>query len=134
MRIRKSTSEEFSSSKRARVELSQLERKANLKNQKVMWGRVFDPEITNKPGMKDLVEIMEFQKWSHLFVPQSLKVYEDEVRSFYVGLIVVDEATLCSKVNGKDFVLGGDILGEILEVPTDGLEQWREILPLLLKS
>lgn len=43
------------------------------------------------------------------------------MRSFYAGLFVVDEATLCLRVNGKDFVLDEDILGEILKVPTYGL-------------
>lgn len=71
--------------------------------------------------MKELVDIVDFQKWRHLFSPPSPKVYEDEVRSFYTGMFVVDEKTLCLKVNGNDFVLDEDTLGEILEVPTDGL-------------
>lgn len=64
---------------------------------------------------------MEFPKWSHHFAPESPKVYEDEVRSFYTGLFVVDEATLCLTVNGKDFILDEYTLGKILEVPSHGM-------------
>lgn len=96
-------------------------KKRKITSQKVLWGRVFDPEIVEQTGIRELMEIMEFQKWSHLFTLQSPKVYEDEVTSFYAGLFVVDEATLCLTVNGKDFFLDEDTLGDILEVPTYGI-------------
>lgn len=84
-------------------------------------GVAFDPEIIEHAGMRQLVEIVEFQKWSHLFETQSPKVYEEEVQNFYVGPFMVDGATLCLKINVKDFVLDENTLGEILEVPTYGM-------------
>lgn len=44
LRKRQSTSKEPCSSKRVKVELSELEKRANLKKN-VLWDRVFDPEI-----------------------------------------------------------------------------------------
>lgn len=117
----KSTSEEPGSSKKAKVELSELERKANLKTQKVLLGRVFDPLIAENTWMKELVDIVEFQKWSHLFTPPCPNVYEDEMRGFYIGQFVVDEDTLCLNDNWKEFILEEDALGKILGVPLIGL-------------
>lgn len=87
----------------------------------MLLGRVFDPEIVEHRGMKELVELVEFQKWSHLFTLPSPKVYEDEVKSFYASLFVVDEDTLCLNVNWKEFILDEENLEKIHGVRTDGL-------------
>lgn len=59
-RKRQSTGEEPGSSKRPMVELLEFERRANLKKQKVLWGRAFNYEILQQPGMGKLVKIREF--------------------------------------------------------------------------
>lgn len=97
-----------------------MEIKSNLKNQKALRGQVFDPEIVEQEGMRQTVEIVKFKKWSQLFEIQSSKIYEDEVQSFYVGIFVVDGATLYLKINGKDFVLDEYRPREILEVTQMG--------------
>lgn len=69
------------------------------------------------------MEIAKFQNLPHLFEIQCPKVYGDEIRSFYDGLIMEDGDTLCQKINGKDFILDKDILGEILNVPIDRMKR-----------
>lgn len=57
---RQSISEELGSSKRAKVDLSELERRAILKKQKVLWGRLFDFVILDRLGMRKLVDRCDF--------------------------------------------------------------------------
>ncbi|KAH0773496.1 hypothetical protein KY290_010633 [Solanum tuberosum] len=47
--------------------------------QKVIGGRVFDPEIPMKPGMHSLDELVEIQSWTHLFMIKSLVLHEEQV-------------------------------------------------------
>nr|XP_016489271.1 PREDICTED: zonadhesin-like [Nicotiana tabacum] len=54
--------EEPGSSKKAKVDESQSARKYKLRNQKVLWGRIFAPDILELAGMRQLVEICEFQQ------------------------------------------------------------------------
>lgn len=61
-------------------------------------------------------------------------MYEDELQSFYTGLIMVDGDTLCLNINGKDFVLNKETLREILDVPTNGQKIVGELVPLILRS
>lgn len=80
------------------------------------------------------MKIVEFQKWTHLFEIHSPKVYEDEVISFYVGLFVVDRDTLYLKMYGKYFIMNEETLGEIFDVPTDGLKTVEGTGSLILRS
>ncbi|XP_060204537.1 uncharacterized protein LOC132632569 [Lycium barbarum] len=85
---RKSLSnEESGSSKKQRVEKSvgqsENERRENLKQQKVLLGTVVDPEIADKFGMRELLEIIDFQKWSHLFAPPIPNIYKAQVVEFF---------------------------------------------------
>ncbi|KAK4354493.1 hypothetical protein RND71_026687 [Anisodus tanguticus] len=62
-------------------------------------GRVFDPEIAEKFGMKEMPEMVEFQKWSHLFRLAVPSMFEEEVINFYKSMIAIDDSLLAS-VNG----------------------------------
>ncbi|KAK4372225.1 hypothetical protein RND71_007609 [Anisodus tanguticus] len=73
-------------------------------------------------GINELLEIVEFQKWPYLFVPPAPSVYEAEVVEFYTNLCYTDDCTLALSVNETDFELDELKLGEILEVPTDGMK------------
>nr|XP_009612214.1 uncharacterized protein LOC104105572 [Nicotiana tomentosiformis] len=68
-----------------------------------------------------LVEIYEFQQWTHLFTGDSPKVYEEEVHSFYDGFFTVEDDHIFMMVNGVDFVMDFVVLGSILGVSTEGL-------------
>nr|XP_016495203.1 PREDICTED: uncharacterized protein LOC107814294 [Nicotiana tabacum] len=69
--------------------------KEKLRNQKVLWGRTFIPDIVELAGMRQLVEICDFQQWTHLFTNDVPKVYEEEVRSFYANLFTVEDDHIC---------------------------------------
>ncbi|KAK4357632.1 hypothetical protein RND71_023242 [Anisodus tanguticus] len=89
----------------------ELERQANWKDQKVLLDRVFDFDIAKKYGMKELMEIVKFQKWYHLFVSPAPSAFEKEVAVFYDNVIYTDNSILVCSVNGVE-----------LGVPTDGLK------------
>nr|XP_016440141.1 PREDICTED: uncharacterized protein LOC107765956 [Nicotiana tabacum] len=116
-----SANEEPGSSKKAKVGVAKNEGRENLRNQKVLWGRTFAPNILDMTGMCQLVDICEFQQWTHLFTNESLKMYEAEVCSFYADIFTVEDDNICMKVNGVDFVTDEPVLGTILGVPTDGI-------------
>ncbi|XP_070036320.1 uncharacterized protein [Nicotiana tomentosiformis] len=71
--------EELGYSKKAKVDESQSSGKGRLRNQKVLWGRTFSPDIVELARMQQLVEICDFQQWTHLFTNDVSKVYEEEV-------------------------------------------------------
>ncbi|MCE3052083.1 hypothetical protein HAX54_051528 [Datura stramonium] len=59
--------------------LTREKRQEILKTQKVLSGRVFDPEIENMEGMTDLMEMIVYHAWRHLFTPSILEFHEKEV-------------------------------------------------------
>ncbi|MCD9559248.1 hypothetical protein HAX54_017108 [Datura stramonium] len=58
--------------------LSREDRQLILQSQKVLRGRVFDPDICDMVGMAELVEMVNFQGWRHLFVPPVPTLHEAE--------------------------------------------------------
>lgn len=77
-----------STSKKGKVEkeFTRTERVNVLKTQKVLNGWVFDPEIFSKPGMPDLIYVVELQDWMHLFEWGVPTLYERKVREFYCNI------------------------------------------------
>lgn len=53
-----------------------------LKNQKVLGGRTFNPTAINTTEIKELLEMVKFQNWEHLFTFSVSYVYEEEVKVF----------------------------------------------------
>ncbi|XP_070038717.1 uncharacterized protein [Nicotiana tomentosiformis] len=47
--------------------------------------------VAKDERIRQLVDICEFQKWTHMFTNESLKVYEEEVCSFYVDIFTVED-------------------------------------------
>lgn len=89
---------------------------------KVLNGRVFDPDIVGQPGMQELVQIMEFQGWIHLFQLPMPLLYKDEVVEFYVDMMFTnDKETIMATVNKADFSIDVVVLGRMLGVPTEGV-------------
>lgn len=54
-----------------------------MSKQKVLNGRVFDREIITKPGMSNLVDSVEIQGWTHLFIDLISVLHKNQVRDFY---------------------------------------------------
>ncbi|XP_070055103.1 uncharacterized protein [Nicotiana tomentosiformis] len=66
--------EELGSSKKAKVGVTKDEGRENLRKKRVLWGRTFAPNILDMTGMRQLVDIGEFQQWTHLFTNEIPKV------------------------------------------------------------
>ncbi|XP_019248362.1 PREDICTED: uncharacterized protein LOC109227619 [Nicotiana attenuata] len=96
------TYEEPGSSKKARVGEPRSAGKERLRSQNVLRGRTFAPDILEEAGMRQLVEICEFQQCTHLFTSDSPKVYEEEDQSFYADLFKVEDDHICVLVNEVD--------------------------------
>lgn len=64
-----------------------------FKTQKVLFGRIFDPKIFEKPSMVELVEYVQHQGWLHLLEEPAPMVFEREVRAFYYTIDFVDDGS-----------------------------------------
>ncbi|KAH0746521.1 hypothetical protein KY285_008178 [Solanum tuberosum] len=102
-------------------ELTREERVNVLKKQKVLNGRVFDPEIITKPGMCNLADSVEVQTWTHLFVNHIPILHEDQVSDFYYNVEFIEDGSLNTRVGDKNFHLNEERLGKILGVPMEGI-------------
>ncbi|KAK4364634.1 hypothetical protein RND71_015992 [Anisodus tanguticus] len=115
------TEDEVDKLEKEDVGQSEKERKEILRSQKVLLGRVFDFDIVVKFGMNELLEIVEFQKWTRLFVPPAPKLFEAEVGGLYANLCYTDDYTLVTYVNGKDFELDEvKIVNKVLLLRAEG--------------
>ncbi|XP_070004842.1 uncharacterized protein [Nicotiana sylvestris] len=112
------TVQEPGSMKRLRSEGSSVSER--LRHQKVLLGRTFDPAISEMAGMRQVLEMVEFQRWGHLLQIDAPKVYENEVQSFFATLFPIETDHVCALVNGIDIVFDVGLLGDILKVPTAG--------------
>ncbi|KAG5576240.1 hypothetical protein H5410_056374, partial [Solanum commersonii] len=83
----------------------------NLRLQKYLGGRVFDPEIITKPGMDSLVDLVEIQSWNHLFMTKSPILHEEKVCEFYYNVNFVDDGSLNTLMGNKSLHL---------EIPREG--------------
>ncbi|XP_070013871.1 uncharacterized protein [Nicotiana sylvestris] len=119
------TSEKLGYVKRMRSEVS-LGSEC-LRHQKVLMGRTFDPAIFEMARMRQILEMVKFQRWAYLFQIDTPKVYEDEVQSFFAILFPVETEHICALVNGVDIVFDVKLLGEILKVPTVGVSSVKDV-------
>ncbi|XP_070022401.1 nucleolar protein 58-like [Nicotiana sylvestris] len=71
--------EEPGTIKKAKVGKSMSYEKKKLRNQKVLWGRTFASDTVELVGMRQLVDICDFQQWTYLFANDVPKLYEVEV-------------------------------------------------------
>ncbi|KAH0742996.1 hypothetical protein KY290_030989 [Solanum tuberosum] len=91
----------------------------NLRLQKVLGGRVFDTEILTKPGMNSLVDLMELQSWTHLFMTKFPVLHEEQVREFYYNVEFAEDDSFHTWVGNKSLYLDEELLGKIQEVPRE---------------
>ncbi|KAH0665459.1 hypothetical protein KY290_027692 [Solanum tuberosum] len=59
-------------------DLTRKERVKKMEQQKVLNGRVFDPDILTQVGMGNLVDVVTIQGWNHLFEPPVPYLHEPE--------------------------------------------------------
>lgn len=55
-------------------------------------------EFVREMSMKELVEKLEFRKWTHLFLNSLPEVYEGEVSQFYSNFQLLEENTMNSTI------------------------------------
>lgn len=90
-------------------------------------GHTFDLVISELAGMRQILKIVEFQHWVHLFQIDAPKVYEDEVQSFFASLVLIETNHICDLMNGVDIVFDIKLLGVILKVPTAGVSNVKNV-------
>lgn len=75
-------------------------------------------------GVKKLMEKLENQGWTHIFLCPLLVMYGQAMLHFYKKFIVPEDGTVSSKVKGVDLVLDVKMLGVILNVPVEGFDTY----------
>ncbi|KAG5630596.1 hypothetical protein H5410_002313 [Solanum commersonii] len=72
--------------------------------------------------MNSLVDLMEIQSWTHLFMTKSPIMHEDQVREFYYNMKFNEDGSLHMMVGDKKVHLNEKMLWEILEVPREEIK------------
>ncbi|KAH0633562.1 hypothetical protein KY284_036348 [Solanum tuberosum] len=106
------------------VEENELTREARIgemENQKVLNGRVFDPDILTEPGMSTLFDSVSLQSWDHLFEPLAPYLHKPKVREFYYKMELLDDGGIRTIVRDVKIHLDEETLGIILGVPVKGI-------------
>ncbi|KAH0666114.1 hypothetical protein KY285_027320 [Solanum tuberosum] len=108
----------------------------NLRLQKVLGGRVFDPDIITKHGMNSLYDLVEIQSWTHLLQTKSPILHVEEVRNFYYNIEFEEDGSKNTRVGDKSLHLTEELLGQVLGYREKGSGPSLEKLALwsLLKN
>ncbi|KAH0738544.1 hypothetical protein KY290_037249 [Solanum tuberosum] len=102
-------------------ELTRKERIEKMEQQKVLNGRVFDPDINTRFGMGNLVDAVIIQGWNHLFAPPVPYLHEPEVREFFYKMELLEGGGITTTVRNVEIHLDEETLGIILGVPVVGV-------------
>ncbi|KAH0745930.1 hypothetical protein KY285_007587 [Solanum tuberosum] len=100
-----------------------------MKNQKVLNGRVFDPDILTAFGMSNLFDAISLQGWGHLFEPPTPYLHEPEVCEFYYNMELLDDGGIRTIINDIKIFLDEESLGIILGVLVNGIQSIEDCKP-----
>ncbi|KAG5599308.1 hypothetical protein H5410_030678, partial [Solanum commersonii] len=103
------------------IGLTKEERIARMEKQKVLNGRVFDPEILTEFGMSTLFDCVSFQSWEHLFEAPAPYLHELEVQEFYYKMELLSDGDIQTTVIEVKIFLNEENLDIILGVPVTGI-------------
>ncbi|KAH0748135.1 hypothetical protein KY290_027367 [Solanum tuberosum] len=92
-----------------------------MEQQRVLNGRVFDPDILTTFGMANLVDVVTIQGWNQLFEPPVLYLHEPEVREFFYKMELLKGGGITTIVRNVQIHLDEETLGIILGVPVAGV-------------
>ncbi|KAH0769699.1 hypothetical protein KY290_013680 [Solanum tuberosum] len=92
-------------------EMSREDCIVEMEKQKVLNGRVFDPEIHTAFGMSNLFDAVSLQEWGHLFEPPTPYLYESEVWEFYYKMDLLEDGGVRTTVHDVEIVLDEETLG-----------------------
>ncbi|WMV43098.1 hypothetical protein MTR67_036483 [Solanum verrucosum] len=101
--------------------MTREERITAMENQKVLNGRVFDPDILTKFGMGNLFDVVSIQGWNHLFESPVSYLHEPEVREFFYKMELLEGGGIATTVKNIETCLDEELLGIILGVPVEGI-------------
>ncbi|KAG5620769.1 hypothetical protein H5410_005987 [Solanum commersonii] len=110
-------------------EMTKEEQITAMENQKVLNGRVFDPDILTKFGMSNLLYVFSIQGWNHLFEPPVPYLHKSEVREFFYKMELLESGGIATNVSNVETCLEEEILGIILGVPVEGIRTIEGALP-----
>ncbi|KAG5632170.1 hypothetical protein H5410_003887 [Solanum commersonii] len=102
--------------------MTREERITAMENQKVLNGRVFNPDILTKFGMLNLFYVVSIQGWNHLFEPPIPYLHEPEVREFFYKMELLESGGIPTTVRNVETCLDEEILGIILGIPVEGIQ------------
>ncbi|KAH0686189.1 hypothetical protein KY289_016952 [Solanum tuberosum] len=92
-----------------------------MEQQKVLNGRVFDPDIHTLFGMANLVDVVTIQGWNHLFEPPVPYLHEPEMHEFFCKMKLLEGGGIITIVRNVEIHLDEETLGIILGVPVVGV-------------
>lgn len=90
----------------------------------MLKGRVIDPKIVRESWMKELVEKLKFQKWTHIFIGAVPVNNEEEVCQFYSNFQLLENNTMSTTVKGVEVTFNDEKLIQILRVPTNEFDTY----------
>ncbi|KAH0730288.1 hypothetical protein KY289_001476 [Solanum tuberosum] len=102
----------------------EMEKEKYFRTKSILRSRTFHPDILSIDVVKRVCELLNFQGWGDLFPDTELLVHKKEVVKFYMNLKVLEENVVTSNVKGVELVFDHSRLGEILHVPTTGLDEY----------
>lgn len=92
-----------------------------MEQQKVLNGKVFDPNILTKFGMANLVNAVTIQGWNHIFESPVPYLHEPEVREFFYMMKLLEGGGIKTIVRNMEIHLDEETLGIILGVLVVGI-------------
>ncbi|KAG5585398.1 hypothetical protein H5410_045832 [Solanum commersonii] len=90
---------------------------SEFKSEKGPGSRDKKRKIITKPGMNNLVDSVEIQGWTHLFIDLIPVLHKNQARAFYYNAEFTEDGSLNTQVGDRIFHLNEERLGEILGVP-----------------
>ncbi|KAG5620861.1 hypothetical protein H5410_006079, partial [Solanum commersonii] len=110
-------------------EMTREERITIMENQKVLNGRVFDPDILTKFGMSNPFDAIYIQGWNHLFESPVSYLHEPEVREFFHKMELLESGGITTTVRDVEICLDEELLGIILGVPVERIRSIERCKP-----
>lgn len=90
----------------------------------MLKGRVIELVTVNMFDMKELLDTIENQGWTHLFVCPLPVMYGEAMLHFYKNFMLLEDDTIRAEVSGVDLVLDANMLGQILNVPMNDFDTY----------
>ncbi|KAG5591176.1 hypothetical protein H5410_041690 [Solanum commersonii] len=78
------------------------------------------------PGIDSLVDLVEIQSWTHLFMTKSPILHEEQLREFYYNVKFAEDGNLNTLMGNKSLHLNKELLGKSWRYSESGPDPWWE--------